>query len=284
MVEGFLHEGVLHVAGTPDAHTDAGVAFFLSFEGVDSVLDLAVLVVLRFRIVGEAFAQAHDVMGCLDLDILAPVLLHGVVGEAGIEHGEDFWGDVIKRDAEVGHQVWVHLREVIGSEVGQTGCEFHARGSAAYDSDMEKMAFRRFGDEGEFGEFEEVEDSAADTTGVVDVFEEEGVFFDAGRVEGLGVAAYGYDELVVGDGEGWNLSRSCAADGACASHLKDGFASVFAGPSALFFLSISAWPTHHGCADILIENTRFDGDGLVGEIDVVGPSLEEMDGRVLFAY
>lgn len=85
---------------------------------------------------------------------------------------------------------------------------------------MEEVALGLFGDEGEFREFEKIEDPSTDTAGVIDIFQEEGVLAYPGCVEGLAVAANRNDELIVGDGEGWDFFWSGAAGLSLAAELE----------------------------------------------------------------
>ena len=112
-VEGFGDEGVGGIAGGPDAHADVDGAFFFGVEGVDTAF--------RGGFVGIGWdgglSELFYVVGGFDLDALALVVADGIVGEAGVEQGEDFRGDVVEGDLDVLCQGRVELAEVLVHEV-----------------------------------------------------------------------------------------------------------------------------------------------------------------------
>lgn len=212
VVKGLGDKGIVHVACAPHAETDANITIFLGSDGVDTTFDLGVLILHGFRIVGEAFAKFLDVVGCADVNVPASVLLHGVVGQGGVEHGEHLGGHVIEGDADVLEQVGVDSGEVVIDQVGETSGKFHAGGSATNDGEMEEVSFGFFRDDGKMSEFEQFEDAAADGLGIADVFEKHGILADPFCVEGLTVASHGDDQFVIVNGEGWDLVATGAAD------------------------------------------------------------------------
>ena len=131
-VEGFADEWVHHVAGAPDAHADADVAFFFGAEGVDAAFHFVFGMVGAF--VGEAESELLHVVGGFDLDALAFVVSDGVVGEGGVKHWEDFGSDVVKGDSDVVGQTGVELAHVLMDQIANLRSKFHTCRAPSDDS------------------------------------------------------------------------------------------------------------------------------------------------------
>lgn len=184
---------------------------------------------------------------------------HGVSGEFLVEHAEDLGGDVVDGDADHGGEAGVDAGEVGVDQVGELGGEFHAGGTAANDGEAEELLAQGLGCGREGGNLEALEHAFSDATGVTDVFHEVGVFADALGVEGLGVAADGDDELVVGDIESFTLAPFPEF-----LHLHVGEGGIAVGVR---------FGEDTALAGALVHHRLFHGDGLGGEVQVVGPGL-----------
>jgi len=71
-----------------------------------------------------------------DADAVTVERLHGVLGERLVEHGEDFWGDVVDCYSNKSHQLRINWRQIFVDEVVQLCRELDSCWAAAHDGEV----------------------------------------------------------------------------------------------------------------------------------------------------
>lgn len=247
-----LDEGVGHETGGPDDETgtDLLVAVLLDLELQLTVLGTELAI-------GEA--DALDVVLSADLDLLTPEGIHGILGKSLVEHGENLGGDIVDGDLDELEEVGVHLGKIVVDEIVELGAELDTGRATTDNGEVEEVGAVLIGEgAGALGVgalLEEGKDPQADAAGITNIAEEVGVLTDALDAEGLGVGTASNDELVIGDVEGSAPGGGLVELAA----LADG---------------------DNGLAGRVGVGVGLNADGLVGEVDVLGPTLVEADAVV----
>lgn len=247
-----LDEGVGHETGGPDNETGTDLL-------VAVLLDLELqLTVLRAELaVGET--DALDVVLGADLDLLTLEGIHGILGESLVEHGENLGRDIVDSDADELEEFGVHIGKIVVDEIVELGSELDTGRATTDNGEVEEVGAVLIGEgAGTLGVgalLEEGKDPQADAACITNITEEVGVLTDTLDAEGLGIGTASNDELVIGDVEesapgGGLVELAALADG------------------------------DNGLAGRVSVGVGLDTDGLVGEVDVLGPTLMEADAVV----
>ena len=144
-------------------------------------------------------------------------------------------------------------------QVGELGGEFHACGTTADDGEAEELLAQGLGCGREGGDLEALEHAFPYAASVTNVLHEVSVFPDALGVEGLGVAADGDDELVVG-----HLKPFAFTAFSEFLHLHVCERGIAVGVRFGEDAALACALVHHGL---------FHRDGLGREVYVIGPGL-----------
>lgn len=168
------------VARGPDEHAVGDAAALLGVHGFG--VDVG-----NVRTGGDLDAGARD------------ELVIGVGPEVLVKGAQDVVGDVVDADCDFGGEGRVELGQGAVGQVAQLGAQLDAGGPAADDGDVQQLALALLARAGQAGEVEAIEELLAYGACVADRLHEDGVLGDAGGVEGVGSAAGGQDQDVIGD-------------------------------------------------------------------------------------
>lgn len=244
-----LNEGVGHKTGGPDDETGSDLL-------VAVLLDLELQLTVLGAELAIGGADALDVVLGADLDLLTLEGIQGILGESLVEHGKNLGRDIVDGDADELEEIGVHLGKIIVDEIVQLGSELDTGRATTDNGEVEEVGAVLLGEGvktlGVGAQLEEGKNPQADAAGITDIAEEVGVLTDALDAEGLGVGTASNDKLVIGDVEGSAPGGGLVELAA----LADGDNSL-AGRVGL--------------------GVGLDADGLVGEVDVLGPTLVEAD-------
>lgn len=247
-----LDEGVGHETGGPDDETgtDLLVAVLLDLELQLTVLG-AKLTIGR--------ADALDVVLGADLDLLTLESIHGILGESLVKHGKNLGRDIVDGDADELEEVRVHLGKIVVDEIVQLGSVLDTGRATTDNGEVEEVGAVLIGEVvntlGVGAQLEEGKNPQADAAGIANIAKEVGVLTDALDAEGLGVGTTSNDKLVIG-----NVEESAPGGGLVQlAALADGDNSL---------------------TGRIGVGVGLDANGLVGEVDVLGPTLVEADAIV----